>query len=361
MRTTIRAGRGDRRAPLVLVRLVAVLAAALVTLTTLSSVPAAAADQEICGHTVRGEILAKYLGMGGWDSQLKCPTTEELPTPDGRGAYTVFEGGSIYWSEATGAHPVWGAVRDAWARQGWEGGKFGYPVGDELQNPDARGIRQQFQGGTFYWHPTKTARAYGVSGRIGQLWGQWGYERGAFGYPTSDEYNTDAIGGSDSQHTGVRQNFEYSRFIVWTSGHSDGYYVCRSECVGYGGMTNKAWVAKTEVYHSLASGPDPYAGLRSVHVTPTEAGFSHADDHLQELWGQVWSVIPSPSPAFSADEQDVVSKQLYCHSVFAFTDPFGDGRFGGPTWDLETWRPNWDWDSYKWLRVKCNPGWPAEE
>lgn len=361
MRSTVRAGRGTRRGPRALVRLVAALAAALVALATLSAVPAAAADQQVCGHWVRGAILDKYLALGGWDSQLKCPTTEELPTPDGVGRFTVFEGGSIYWAPSTGAHAVWGAVRDAWARQGWEGGQFGYPVGDELRNPDGQGIRQQFQGGTFYWHPTKTARAYGVTGRIGQLWGQWGYEQGPFGYPTSDEYITDAIGGPYAGDTGVRQNYERTRFLAWTSGQSDGYYVCRSECVGYGAMTNQPWVAKTEIYQSLASAPDPYAGKRSVHVTPTEAGFTHADDHLQELWNQVWSLIPSPRPAFGSNEQDVVSKQLYCHSVFAFEDPFGDGRFGGPTWDLETWRENIPWDSAVWLRAKCNPGWPAEE
>ncbi|MGW6831827.1 DUF2599 domain-containing protein [Streptomyces sp. NPDC054949] len=96
-------------------------------------------------------------------------------------------------------------------------------------------------------------------------------------------------------------------------------------------------------------------------VGSRQAGLLQLEDHLQELWDQVWSVNPSPSPAFSADERDVVSKQLYCHSVFAFRDPLGDGRFGGPTWDLETWRPNWDWDSAKWLKAKCNPGRPAEE
>ncbi|WP_392895963.1 hypothetical protein [Streptomyces sp. LN699] len=41
---------------------------------------------------------------------MKCPTTKVLPTPGRRGVFTVFEGGSIHWSAATGAHPVWGAV-----------------------------------------------------------------------------------------------------------------------------------------------------------------------------------------------------------------------------------------------------------
>lgn len=42
---------------------------------------------------------------------------------------------------------MWGAVRDKWASQGWETGKLG-SVSDDLKNPDGKGVRQQFQGGT---------------------------------------------------------------------------------------------------------------------------------------------------------------------------------------------------------------------
>ncbi|WP_413754339.1 hypothetical protein [Streptomyces sp. R-74717] len=28
----------------------------------------------------------------------------------------------------TGAHPVWGAIRDKWGGLGWEGGKLGFPT-----------------------------------------------------------------------------------------------------------------------------------------------------------------------------------------------------------------------------------------
>ncbi|WP_107486566.1 hypothetical protein [Streptomyces sp. MUSC 14] len=35
-----------------------------------------------------------------------------------------------------------------WRAIGWEAGKLGYPVDDELTNPDGQGKRQQFEGGT---------------------------------------------------------------------------------------------------------------------------------------------------------------------------------------------------------------------
>ncbi|MEV5580737.1 hypothetical protein AB0L39_19515 [Streptomyces parvus] len=57
----------------------------------------AAADETVCGHVVRGAIPAKYQETGGLGrSPLGCPTTPELTTPGGQGAYTHVQGGSIY-------------------------------------------------------------------------------------------------------------------------------------------------------------------------------------------------------------------------------------------------------------------------
>ena len=44
--------------------------------------------------------------MGGHNSDLGFPISDELTTPDGIGRYSVFEGGMIYWTPQTGAHPV---------------------------------------------------------------------------------------------------------------------------------------------------------------------------------------------------------------------------------------------------------------
>ncbi|MCF6735436.1 hypothetical protein E9565_09690, partial [Blastococcus sp. KM273129] len=38
-----------------------------------------------------------------------------------------------------------GAIRDAWAGQGWENGRLGYPTSDP--QPVTGGTRQTFQGG----------------------------------------------------------------------------------------------------------------------------------------------------------------------------------------------------------------------
>ncbi|MCD2158343.1 hypothetical protein LQL77_32450, partial [Rhodococcus cerastii] len=97
--------------------------------------------------------MNKYLKMGGLSSLLGAPKSNENPLPDGKGRSSIFEHGSIYWSPETGAHPIWGRIGDKWAEKKWESGFLGYPITDEDLNPDERGVRQGFQGGSVYWSP----------------------------------------------------------------------------------------------------------------------------------------------------------------------------------------------------------------
>jgi hypothetical protein len=96
-----------------------------------------------------GLIDAKYRQLGGCNSILGKPTTNERVTPDGKGRYSVFERGSIYWTPATGAFEVHGVIRDKWAELGWEAGALGYPISGETEVPDGR--RSEFQHGSITW------------------------------------------------------------------------------------------------------------------------------------------------------------------------------------------------------------------
>lgn len=101
---------------------------------------------------VYGDILKRYLAYGGPEGGLGYPITDETGCPDGIGRYNHFERGSIYWSPTTGAHIVYGAIRDRWAAMGWEKSYLGYPLSDE-QPFDEGGRATQFQGGQIYWWP----------------------------------------------------------------------------------------------------------------------------------------------------------------------------------------------------------------
>ncbi|WP_353510381.1 PQQ-dependent sugar dehydrogenase [Intrasporangium sp.] len=204
-----------------------------------------------------GPISAKYLGIGAEGSPLQFPTTPTRNTPSG-GQYQHFQGGSIYWSSSTGAHRLGGSIRSLYASLGWERSWLGYPVTDIMLTPSKNGYLTRFQGGTIYWsgatgsrylggpiltkyvsmgaeasvlrypttHTANTASGLGryqhfqggslfwssatgahpVTGAIRSTWAKLGYERSWLGYPKSDPY---AVSG------GVRQNFQHG-YLVWS-------------------------------------------------------------------------------------------------------------------------------------------------
>ena len=163
----------------------------LVGLTVLLCFPATlfAQDHSCFGqHQVIGDILRKYDQLGACRSFLGSPLTSETATPDGQGRYNHFRGGSIYWHPKIGARVIHGAIRDKWASLGWERSFLGYPTTDETATPDGRGRYNHFQGGSIYWHP-KT-RAHEVHGAIRDKWASLGWERSSLGYPRTDEMTT---------------------------------------------------------------------------------------------------------------------------------------------------------------------------
>ncbi|MBB2901008.1 subtilisin family serine protease [Kineococcus radiotolerans] len=149
-------------------------------------------------HEVHGAISRRF-GQLGWEgSGLGFPTTDELPIRGGAASH--FQGGSIYWSPATGAQVVKGAIRDRWASMGWETSHLGLPTGEEFPVRSADGTLgrvQAFTSGLVYWSPATGAQP--VSGSFQGYYAGQGWECGNLGYPVSAELPT---------ATGVMQRFQ---------------------------------------------------------------------------------------------------------------------------------------------------------
>ncbi|RBY91729.1 hypothetical protein DQ244_10600 [Blastococcus sp. TBT05-19] len=128
---------------------------------------------------VQGAIGEHWYGMGGASGRLGYPTSDEIGLAGG--ALSRFQGGFIYWSPATGARSVWGAILDAYAAQRWELGPLGYPTSDEIVLPG--GALSRFQGGFIYWSPA--TGAHSVREPILAAYGAQRWENGPLGYPTS--------------------------------------------------------------------------------------------------------------------------------------------------------------------------------
>jgi hypothetical protein len=151
---------------------------------------------------VKGAILSTY-GSVGWENGLGYPTTGEVPVRGG--AFNHFQRGSVYWSPATGAQVVKGAILDKWGRTGWESGFLGYPVAGEFGPLRAGGYGQHFQGGSVYWSPATGVAS--VRGALRDAYGARGWENG-LGYPRGDEYGVNG---------GVRQDFQNGSLTYWWS------------------------------------------------------------------------------------------------------------------------------------------------
>ena len=98
--------------------------------------------------SINGLILEKWLELGGPDSPLGFPTANEAKTSDGKGRFSIFQAGSIYWHPSHGAHPVEGEILNKWSDAGYESGRFGYPIADAVPRERSTYADQAFQGGT---------------------------------------------------------------------------------------------------------------------------------------------------------------------------------------------------------------------
>jgi glucose/arabinose dehydrogenase len=154
-------------------------------------------------HAMNGALLTKYLAVGG-HLALGLPRTDETAGRDGVGRYNLLDRGQgVYWHPSAGAHVVVGAVHARYRAVGGEVSGLGYPTTDE--GAAVGGRVHQFQRGTVFW--SAGTGAWEVRGAIRTRYGQLGWERSYLGYPKSGEY---AIAG------GRRSDFQRG-YIFWNS------------------------------------------------------------------------------------------------------------------------------------------------
>jgi uncharacterized protein with LGFP repeats len=133
-----------------------------------------------------GPVETLWLSSGAELGSLGYPIQSVSTTRDGKGQYARFQHGTIYWTPTTGARALLGPINDLWVTSGAERGVLGYPTQSVSTTPDARGQYARFQGGSIYW--TSVTGAHMVRGAFLTAWTGAGGERGRLGYPTSEAY-----------------------------------------------------------------------------------------------------------------------------------------------------------------------------
>ena len=113
-------------------------------------------DEENLDDAVHGRCRHYRSVLVGTQHQvsLKMPHTEDDPTchAPGVGTRTPLES-SVYWSPKTGAHAVTGEIRARWLEMGGHQSELRYPISDETHTPDERGRRSCFEFGEIWWYP----------------------------------------------------------------------------------------------------------------------------------------------------------------------------------------------------------------
>jgi D-alanyl-D-alanine carboxypeptidase len=133
-----------------------------------------------------GAIGAVWRQQGWEQGSLGYAVSDEVCGLVRSGCYQSFQGGQVHWSPASGAQQTrWGAIRNRWAGAGFESGPLGYPVAAERCSLAANGCYQAFQSGQIHWAPG--IGAYATGGSIDYVWGTLGWENGRLGYPVTDE------------------------------------------------------------------------------------------------------------------------------------------------------------------------------
>ncbi|GAA1689098.1 hypothetical protein GCM10009808_02530 [Microbacterium sediminicola] len=153
-------------------------------------------------------ITAKHEALGGDSGWLGSATSEVHCGLVDAGCYQDFENGKIHWSPSTGAYATNGGIQAAWGLADWENGYLGYPTSDEHCSLINSGCYQDFEGGKIYW--TGPTGAHPVSSPLLAGWGSIGYEKSWLGYPTGEQVCT-----GDEQL--CEQTFQ-NGVMVWTPG-----------------------------------------------------------------------------------------------------------------------------------------------
>lgn len=159
---------------------------------------------------VSGDILTKYVAMGGPSSSLGAPlrSSAAFSAAGITGVVQDFQNGTMVSSTTTGTYGVMnGAMREAWGSRGGSAGSLGWPTGD--QQTVSGGVRQQYQHGLLVIPTGQPAIL--LSGTIGAYWST-GSNASILGSPTSSATSLTAGGV-----TGTLQYFDKGMVLSSTA------------------------------------------------------------------------------------------------------------------------------------------------
>ncbi|MGO3677523.1 MAG: LGFP repeat-containing protein, partial [Microbacteriaceae bacterium] len=139
------------------------------------------------GFSVAPELNQFYTKQGGAQGVYGAATA---PVRNHKSYISQeFAGGTLFWSKATGASGVNGAIRKLYNSEGGATSYLGLPIGAEQRD---KGVsRQEFQNGTAYWSQKTGASV--INGAIRALYNSEGGPKGYLGLPIGPEHRSKGV------------------------------------------------------------------------------------------------------------------------------------------------------------------------
>ena len=128
-----------------------------------------------------GSIEKRWMATGGMSGPLGAAAGPITCGTLNGGCFQNFENGAVSSSPSSGTWETYGAIRSRWKSLAFETGPLGYPIGPPTCGMKADGCYQNYQSGAISWTPT--TGAWETYGEIRSYWRSQGYEFGQMGYP----------------------------------------------------------------------------------------------------------------------------------------------------------------------------------
>ena len=167
-----------------------------------------------------GDIATAWEALGGETSRLGYPTNNKTCTDTS--CVQSFQGGTMVWTGATGAVPVWRtSIGSKWQADGGLSGMVRAPRSAE--SCEGSVCRQLFVNGQIFWAPASGTRTI-VDGEISKKWTALQAEKGRFGSPITD---TNFCDGKE-----CFQDFEAGRILKDPAAPAPAFGVLRGTGIG---------------------------------------------------------------------------------------------------------------------------------
>ena len=140
-------------------------------------------DQDGCFESMYGGIRNAWAKTGYQKGALGSPNDSIYS--NGKISWQRYQNGFIIGSDKTGYYESRGLIRDTWAKADYENGKFGLPSGSIVRDENTKTYWQRYQKG-FIFCSDQDGCFESMFGKIRDAWASTGYQSGTLGAPNGN-------------------------------------------------------------------------------------------------------------------------------------------------------------------------------